>query len=146
MKFPEFNLPDQNGRVRSLEEFRDRLYLVIYFYPRDNTPGCTLEAKEFTGRLDEFHRLGAEVIGISTQTPESHIKFCADHDLKHILLSDGDKRLVKDLGIQSGLTRMAKRTTYLITPVGEIIHVWRNVGAAGHAEEVLRYLKTSTSR
>ncbi len=145
MKFPAFNLPDQNGKIRRLEEFKDRKYLVVYFYPMDNTPGCTTEAKEFTGSLDEFHHLGVEVIGVSTQSPESHTNFCSKHDLKLTLLSDKDKELSKALGILRKLIGTAKRTTYLIKPDGEIIKEWRDVKPAFHTKEVLGYIKNKMS-
>jgi peroxiredoxin Q/BCP len=141
MKFPSLDLPDQEGKIRRLDEFKDREYLVVYFYPMDNTPGCTLEAREFTKHLDDFHRLGTEVLGVSTQSPESHVNFCSRHDLHLILLSDREKRLTKKLGILRRLTGTAKRTTYLIRPDGEIVKEWPNVKPAIHAKEILEYIE-----
>ncbi len=141
-KFPQINLPDQDGQIRKLDEFKDQDYIVIYFYPMDNTPGCTIEAKGFTQYLEDFRRLGVEIIGVSTQSPKSHTNFCNRHDLKLILLSDEEKRLTKQLGILNGLTRTAKRTTYLIQPDGKIVREWRNVKPAIHVQEVLDYIKS----
>lgn len=141
MKFPAFSLPDQEGRIRRLEDFEGRRLLVIYFYPMDNTPGCTAEAKEFTELLEEFHRLEVEVIGVSTQSPESHSRFCSKHGLRLILLSDREKVLSRELGILRGLFGTAKRTTYLVRPDGEVLKVWENVKPRGHAREVLEYIR-----
>lgn len=113
---------------------------MIYFYPRDNTSGCTREAKDFTARLEEFHGLGAEVIGVSTQSTRSHRNFKDKHQLKHILLSDEKGRLAETLGILKE-TGTAKRTTYLVDPKGNIVKVWRNVKVKGHVDQALKYLK-----
>jgi peroxiredoxin Q/BCP len=141
-KFPKLDLPDQYGRIRTLDEFKNQNYVVVYFYPMDNTPGCTIEARGFTQHLDDFHNLGVEIIGVSTQSPKSHINFCDRHDLKLILLSDEEKRLTKQLGILNHLTRTAKRTTYLIQPDGKIVKEWQSVKPAIHVQEVLDYVKS----
>lgn len=108
----------------------------------DNTPGCSIEAKGFTQHLDEFHKHGVEVIGVSTQSPESHINFCSRHDLKLILLSDKEKQLTKQLGLLNSLTRTAKRTTFLIQPDGKIVKEWQNVKPPIHVQEVLDYIES----
>ena len=137
--FPSFSLMDDQENVRKLEDFRGR-WLVVYFYPRDNTSGCTREARDFTSKLEEFHNLGAEVIGVSTQSTRSHRNFKEKHGLKHILLSDEKGRLAEKLGILKE-TGTAKRTTYLVDPKGNIVKIWKNVKVKGHADEVLEYLK-----
>ncbi|HEY4699775.1 MAG TPA: peroxiredoxin [Nitrososphaerales archaeon] len=142
MIFPAFSLKDQDGKLRGLDEFKDRKFLVIYFYPRDNTPGCTIEAKQFTDALGDFHSLGVEVMGVSTQSPKSHQDFCFKHDLKLILLSDEDKILIKELGISGKVLGFAKRTTYLVKPDGEIVNIWKDVSPIGHAKAVLEYVKS----
>jgi len=142
LKFPSFSLKDQDGKLRRLDEFNDRKFLVIYFYPKDNTPGCTIEAKQFTDALGDFHSLGVEVIGVSTQSQKSHQDFCVKHDLKLILLSDDEKILIKELGIFSKLFGVAKRTTYLVKPDGEIVNIWKDVSPIGHAKAVLEYVKS----
>ena len=108
----------------------------------DNTPGCTIESKGFTQHLDEFRKHGVEVIGVSTQSPESHVNFCSRHDLNLILLSDKEKRLTKQLGLLNSLTRTAKRTTFLIQPDGKIVKEWQNVKPPIHVQEVLDYIES----
>ncbi len=145
-KAPDFRLKADDGREYSLGDFRGK-WLVLYFYPRDNTPGCTAEAKEFSELLDEFHELGAEVVGVSPQTAESHAKFRQKHGLRVMLLADPDKEVIKAYGAWGVKKRYGKtsegviRSTFLISPEGELIKVWRNVRAKGHAAKVLEELK-----
>ncbi|MGB9553111.1 MAG: peroxiredoxin [Candidatus Caldatribacteriaceae bacterium] len=119
-------------------------WAIFYFYPRDGTPGCTREALDFSERLEEVHRLGGEVVGVSTQSPESHRKFAEKYGLRHILLSD-DGTLGRLLGIlkESGTT---ERSTFLVTPEGGVARVWKKVKVPGHAEEVVGELKKLLSR
>lgn len=143
-QFPDFHLPayfpeeDRTGEVK-LSDFRGR-WLVVYFYPRDNTPGCTKEALLFTEWLPKIHEQGNEVIGVSTQSVESHRKFAQKYGLKHILATDVSGKLASTLGIL-GLTGTAARTTYLINPEGFLVNDWKKVKVAGHVEEVLRAIE-----
>ncbi len=122
-------------------------YVVLYFYPKDNTPGCTTEALEFTRLLDEFKKHNAVVIGISADTCESHKKFIAKHNLGVILLSDPNKEIIKKYGSWGKKKMYGKeregtiRSTFIIDKNLNIVKSWKNVRAKGHAEEVLKFLK-----
>ena len=138
---PPFCLPDAGGKEVCLESFRGK-WVVLYFYPRDNTPGCTLEAIQFSKALEEFAGLGAQVIGVSTDSPESHVKFTEKHDLTVLLLSDTSHTVIGAYGSWRPKTFFGKeilgtsRDTFLIDPVGKIVEVWRKVSVKGHAEAV----------
>jgi len=139
LKFPDFQLkgyiPEtQREEVFSLNNFQGK-WVIFYFYPRDATPGCTKEAIAFTEKLEEIRSKGVEVVGVSTQSVESHQKFAKKYNLKHILLSD-DESLSKNLGIL-GVTGTAARTTFLVDPQGFIVKDWKKVKVAQHVEEVL---------
>jgi len=143
---PDFQLPDSNGKKRTLKEFRGK-YIVLYFYPKDDTPGCTLEGRDFTARIKEFESLNTVVIGISTDSPESHCNFSEKYKLGIILLSDQTKEVVKKYGVWEKQLLFLKlfygvsRTTFLINPQGVIIHTWKKVTVNGHVEEVLEKIK-----
>ncbi|MDD1665742.1 MAG: peroxiredoxin [Methanomicrobiales archaeon] len=138
---PDFCLPDADRKEICLGSFRGR-WVVLYFYPRDNTPGCTLEAIQFSRALEEFAGLGAQVIGVSTDSPESHEKFTEKHQLTVLLLSDPDHHVVAAYGAWKPKTFFGKeilgteRDTFLIDPEGKIAEVWRKVSVKGHAEAV----------
>jgi peroxiredoxin Q/BCP len=138
---PLFCLPDAGGKEICLEGFRGK-WVVLYFYPRDNTPGCTLEAIQFSKALEEFAGLGAQVIGVSTDSPESHQEFAERHDLAVLLLSDPDHHVIGAYGAWKPKTFFGKeilgteRDTFLIDPEGKIAEVWRKVSVKGHAEAV----------
>jgi len=145
-KAPNFKLPSSNNKDFELNKNLKR-YLVIYFYPRDNTPGCTNEAKDFSKLNKEFKKLNCEIVGISKDSIESHKKFIIKFKIPFQLLSDekiialkkykawGEKSMYgkKFMGI--------KRTTILINPKGKIIKIWNNVKVTDHAKEVLNFLK-----
>jgi peroxiredoxin Q/BCP len=140
-KAPAFALPDQDGAQVKLADFAGT-WVVLYFYPKDDTPGCTTEACEFTDGIKEFEKLDAVVLGCSADSPESHRKFIARHDLKITLLSDPDRAVMKMYGAWGeksmyGRTTMGViRSTVLIDPQGKVGCHWPNVKAAGHAEKV----------
>ncbi len=144
---PKFSLPDQNGVVRIVEEFSGK-WLLIYFYPKDNTPGCTTEACEIRDAWGEFKKTGAEVVGISTDSVESHKKFGEKHSLPFTILSDTEKKTVEDYevwGLKSFMGKSfmgTRRTSFLIDPHGKIAKIYENVKPAEHAEEVLRDIQT----
>jgi len=147
---PGFCLPDQDGRDVCLEEFSGR-WLVVYFYPRDNTTGCTKEALDFTQSLKDFRALGAEVLGISPDSPASHRKFREKHGLEVRLLSDPEHRVLEAYGAW-GLKKMygkeyqgVLRSTAIINPEGKISRVWKRVRVKGHVEEVEEELKSLIS-
>jgi thioredoxin-dependent peroxiredoxin len=138
---PPFCLPDAERKEVCLESFRGK-WVILYFYPRDNTPGCTLEAIQFSKALEEFASLGAQVIGVSTDSPESHVKFAEKHDLTVLLLSDPDHRVIGAYDAWKPKSFLGKeflgteRDTFLIDPEGKVAEVWRRVSVKGHAEAV----------
>jgi len=147
MKAPAFSLADQSGESVSLKEFLGK-WLILYFYPRDNTPGCTVEAIEFSALIKEFAKLNAEILGVSQDSCESHQKFIEGKKLTVRLLSDDDSEMQKTYGVWRKKKFMGReftgtvRTTVLINPKGEIIKIWDPVKAKGHAKEVLTELES----
>ena len=144
---PDFCLPDQNGTEHCLKDYRGK-WVVLYFYPRDNTSGCTAEAREFTELKPEFERLGAVILGVSKDSVQSHQKFVAKHNLGITLLSDPEHRVLETYGAwqlrrQCGRESWGTvRSTVLIDPEGRIVYHWPKVTKAkGHAEKVLLKLK-----
>ena len=141
-KAPDFTLPADGGRTVSLSEFSGKT-VVLYFYPKDDTPGCTKEAIGFTEAADAFHAAGAVVIGVSKDTVAKHDKFRDKHDLKVILASDADGDVCERYGVwvekkMYGKTYMGiERATVLIGPDGVIQQVWRKVKVPGHVDAVL---------
>jgi len=144
-KAPEFSLPDENGKIVNLKDLRGK-WVVLYFYPKDNTPGCTIEAQDFTAELQEFEKLSATVFGISRDSAESHRKFIEKKELKITLLSDADHKVMEDFGVWQLKKMYGKesmgivRSTFLIDPDGKIAHVWPKVSVKGHVDEVKRVL------
>ncbi|ASJ13948.1 peroxiredoxin [Thermococcus radiotolerans] len=134
---------DEEGKEVSLLEVLGGKWTVLYVYPKDNTPGCTTEAKEFTELLPEFERLGFQVIGVSKDSVKSHMKFKEKHGLKVRLLSDPEVKLIKALGAWGKKKRYGKeyegviRSTFIFDPNGEIVWKKLNVRAKGHAAKVL---------
>ena len=145
-KAPDFCLPDYQGKKHSLKDFRGK-WVVLYFYPKDNTSGCTREAKEFTDAKDEFEKLNAVIIGISKDSPKSHEKFINKHNLNILLLSDEEHSVIEAYGAWGKKKRYGKeyfgtvRSTFLIDPEGRIVKVWKNVRVNGHVDDVLKTLK-----
>ena len=143
---PNFCLPDKDNTEVCLKNFQGK-YVVLYFYPKDNTPACTTEAIGFTGILSDLQKLDADVVGISPDSPESHAKFIEKKNLKVTLLSDVDKKVIKVYGKWGKKKFRGKeyigviRSTFLIDPDGNITHIWPNVSVKGHAEDVKRILE-----
>ncbi len=145
----KFCLPNQNGEEVCLQKLLDSYdYVVLYFYPKDNTPGCTIEAIEFTKLLPKFKKLNATVVGVSSDSVESHKKFCEKYGLKIQLLSDKEKKVLKAYKVWK-LKKIAgkkhygiERSTFLINKEGKIVYEWRKVKPRGHAKEVLQTLKS----
>lgn len=136
---PAFELPDQQGEVRRLEDYAGK-WLVLYFYPKDNTPGCTTQACEFRDNIFAFRRLGAEIVGISLDDVETHLKFAEQHGLPFTLLADEGGAVAREYGVlrNFGLVQLASRQTFLISPEGIIAHHYDKVDVNRHSEEVLR--------
>jgi len=140
-KAPAFTLPDENGDPVKLGALAGQ-WVVLYFYPKDDTPGCTVEACEFTSGLKGFEKLDATVLGCSRDSAESHRKFIAKHKLKIKLLSDPEHAVMEKYGAWGEKNNYGKKTmgvirsTTLIDPEGRVAYHWPNVKAAGHAEAV----------
>jgi thioredoxin-dependent peroxiredoxin len=134
-KAPAFCIPDKDKKETCLESFKGK-WVVLYFYPRDDTPGCTMEAMDFTESLDDFVGRNAVILGMSTDSPESHCRFYDKYKLKLTLLSDTEKTVVRDYGVLGKLGLLVDRTTFLINPQGKIAHIWRSVKVQDHIDEV----------
>lgn len=140
---PEFDARSDDGRPIRLADLRGR-WVVLYFYPRANTPGCSIEARRFEAALPEFERLGAAVIGVSTDTEARQANFRDSCGLSFPLIPDGDRALSRAYGVigrLGGLLGMAARQTFLIDPRGDVAHHWPSVNPQTHAAEVLRWLQ-----
>jgi peroxiredoxin Q/BCP len=140
-KAPAFALPDQDGRTVTLAALAGS-WVVLYFYPKDDTPGCTTEACEFTDSIKEFERVDAVVLGCSPDSPASHAKFAAKYSLKVRLLSDPAHEVMERYGawgeksMYGQTTQGVIRSTVIIDPRGVVAHHWPTVKAAGHAAAV----------
>ena len=145
-KAPNFKLPSSNNKNFEINKSLDQ-YLVIYFYPRDNTPGCTNEAKDFSKLYKEFKKLNCNIFGISKDSVDSHKKFINKFKIPFQLLSDEKIIALKKYGAWGEKSMYGKkfmgikRTTFLINPKGKIIKIWNNVKVKDHAKEVLSCLK-----
>ncbi|MEM6614142.1 MAG: thioredoxin-dependent thiol peroxidase [Cyanobacteria bacterium P01_C01_bin.72] len=147
---PNFSAQDQHGTTVSLQDYPDR-WLVLYFYPKDNTPGCTTEAKDFTAYSQEFAELGADIIGVSPDSAKLHCKFIDKHDLSVRLLSDPEHQVIEAYGAWRLKKFMGKeymgvvRSTFLISPERQITQVWDKVRVKAHVEKVLAELKAQVA-
>ena len=145
-KAPDITLPDAQEQSMSLQDFKDK-WVVIYFYPKDNTPGCTIEAIDFTVRKDEFDKLNTVVIGISKDSCQSHAKFIEKRDLTVLLLSDPDHKVQDAYGVWQPKKFMGReflgtlRSTFIVDPKRTIRYVNYKVSAKGHAQEMLETVK-----
>lgn len=144
---PNFTLPSENGTNVSLESLRGK-WVVLYFYPADMTPGCTMEAHNFEHDLARYQALNAEIVGVSVQSVESHKKFCAKDGLTFTLLADTGKKVVAEYGSLGNYMgfKIAKRNTFLIDPQGKIAKVWTGVDPAHHSQQVLAALHEMEKR
>jgi peroxiredoxin Q/BCP len=142
-KAPDFALPSQMGKMVSLSDFLDRKPLVLFFYPKDDTPGCTKEACAFRDDHEEFGKLDAEVIGISSDSVESHNSFAARHDLPFTLLSDEEGKVRKLYGVPNTLGLFPGRVTYVIDAEGTVRHVFASqLDVQKHVEEARKALSS----
>ncbi|MBN1454696.1 MAG: peroxiredoxin [Methanomicrobia archaeon] len=143
---PDFCLPDQDDRDVCLHDFTG-MWVVLYFYPRDNTSGCTREALDFSAARDELEHMNTVVLGVSADSVESHRKFVAKHDLKVRLLSDSDHNVLERYSAWQLKKLYGKefwgtvRSTILIDPAGVIAHIWPKVVVKGHVEAVTQKLE-----
>ncbi|MCI5043867.1 MAG: thioredoxin-dependent thiol peroxidase [Aquisalinus sp.] len=145
-KAPKFRLEADNGETLTLTSFKGRK-LVLYFYPKDDTPGCTKQAIGFTERLADFEKAGAAVLGVSKDTLEKHKKFRDKHNLEVLLASDPDGEVIESYGSWVEKNMYGKkymgieRSTFLIDEKGTIQEVWRKVRVPGHVDKVLERVK-----
>lgn len=144
---PGFSLPDQNGSMRRLAEWRGR-WVVLYFYPKDDTPGCTAEACSFRDDISLISALGAQVVGVSVDDTASHKAFAAKHNLPFPLLSDTTADVARQYGALSDwlVMKVAKRYTFLVDPAGRIAKVYLSVDTSRHSTEIIGDLKLLQGR
>ncbi len=138
MTAPTFTLLDQDGKEHTLAEYGGK-WVLLYFYPKDDTPGCTIEACTIRDQFKDFTKIGAEVLGVSTDSVASHKKFAEKFELPFTLLADVNKEVV-------GMYGVSKRTSFLIAPEGKVAKVYENVKPAEHAAEVIADLKALTDK
>ena len=144
---PEFQLPATGGQPFSLAAVRGKT-LILYFYPKDSTPGCTTEAQQFRDLHEEFLQAGCVIAGVSRDSVKSHENFKAKQNLPFELISDADETLctqfavIKEKKLYGKLVRGVERSTFVIDGQGVLRHEWRGVKAPGHAQEVLDFIKT----
>lgn len=140
---PDFSLTDSDGKTRQLADFAGK-WLVLYFYPKDETPGCTIEACSLRDARDDIVSLGAEVVGVSRDDASSHEKFKAKHTLNFTLLSDPDKVAIEAYGAwgkkQFGMEGILRKT-FIINPAGQIVKIYGRVTPLGHGQKVVEDLK-----
>jgi len=137
-KAPAVSLPSQDGSTVSLKDFRGK-WVVLYFYPKDNTPGCTIEAHNFQRDLSKYEEKNAVILGVSVDSSASHQDFCTKQSLTFKLLADTEKKVVAEYGSLSE-RGFASRNTFLIDPKGKIVKVWTAVKPSEHSEEILATL------
>lgn len=150
MKAIDFSLPDQNEQIHTLGDYRGK-YLLIYFYPKDDTPGCTKEACNFRDGIHQFTERGIEIVGISKDSVASHKKFADKYKLNFTLLSDSEHKVIEEYGAW-GIKKFmgkkfngVKRNTYLVNPDGEIIKTYENVNPLSHFEIIIKDLDSLIS-
>jgi peroxiredoxin Q/BCP len=139
---PDFTLPDQAGKPHALTDYAGQ-WMVLYFYPKDDTPGCTREACSFRDDLHQLEKLGARVVGVSVDDTDSHAQFARKYHLPFPLLSDKDGKVADSYGALTnlGLIRIAKRYTFLIDPAGKIAKAYLSVDTSRHSQEIIDDLK-----
>ena len=143
---PDFKLSDQNGKQHALQEYRGR-YLVLYFYPKDDTPGCTQEACAFRDDLALITEMNAQVVGISVDDSESHAQFAKKYHLPFPLLADKSGAVADSYGalLNLGIMKLARRFTFLIDPEGNLNKIYMSVETSRHSQEIINDLKKLTA-
>ncbi|PIC70058.1 thioredoxin-dependent thiol peroxidase [Sporosarcina sp. P18a] len=148
---PAFSLANENGEIVSLDQFKGKKYVVLYFYPKDSTPGCTTEACDFRDAQADFEGLNAVVLGVSPDHAASHQKFIAKHGLPFSLLVDEDHIVAEQYGVWKLKKNFGKeymgieRSTFLIDPTGTVVKEWRKVRVKGHVADALATLEQLTN-
>jgi peroxiredoxin Q/BCP len=139
---PDFTLPSQDGSKISLHDFKGK-WVVLYFYPKDGTSGCTLEAHNFQRDIAKYQQDNAVIVGVSVDSADSHKEFCAKQGLSFKLLADTDKTVSREYDSLMPVIHMSSRNTFLIAPDGKVAKVWMGVSPAKHSAEVLAALASS---
>jgi thioredoxin-dependent peroxiredoxin len=143
---PDFTLPSQSGVMVNFKDFIGTKPVVLFFYPKDDTPGCTKEACAFRDDYDQFEKLDAEVIGISSDSVESHRRFAKKHDLPFTLLSDEGRKVSRLYGVSNAFGIFPGRVTYVIDTQGVVRHIFSSqLGVEQHVEEALNALQSISS-
>ena len=149
-KAPDFSAPDQTGKVHKLSDYSGR-WVILYFYPKDETLGCTKEACSFRDNLADFTKMGVVVLGVSKDSVESHKKFSKHHNLNFPILSDVDKKIINDYGVWKLKKFLGReyfgvaRTTFLIDPAGKIRKIYEKVNPLGHINQIIDDLRNLRS-
>ena len=143
---PNFNLQDQNGNWRTLDNYKGK-WVVLFFYPKDQTPGCTTEACNFRDNIFEFQKLNAQILGVSLDDIESHQAFSEKYSLPYPILADANKECATEYGVLGKFMMMtiAKRQSFVINPEGKIVKHYKKVDPDTHTEQVIGDLKKLTS-
>ena len=150
-KAPEFSLKDKDSKLHSLKDVKSS-FIVLYFYPKDSTPGCTIEAHQFNKDLPNFKKLNTVIIGISGGDEKSKTKFCEKHNLKLLLLSDSDFKVSKKYNVYGEKSFMGKkflgisRTTFILDKNHKIINIYNKVNPQSNSEEVLSFIKQNEAK
>ena len=148
-KIPDLEITLANGGSARLSDYRGK-WLVLYFYPKDSTPGCTTEGQDFNALLTKFRRAGAEILGVSRDSVKSHCNFIAKQGFRFDLVSDADEALCQAFGVIKEKNMYGRkvmgieRSTFLIDPQGRVAESWRGLKVPGHAESVLEALKKAS--
>lgn len=141
---PDFSLTNQAGETVILSSFRGQKAVVLYFYPKDDTPGCTVESCSFRDSYEDFQQIGAEVIGVSSDSPSSHQQFASKYKLPFTLVSDADGKVRREYGVPSTLGLLPGRVTYVIDQAGVVRHIFNSQfnpkAHVGEAKKVLQSL------
>lgn len=140
---PDFKLQDQKGDWHTLNQYKGK-FVVLYFYPKDNTPGCTTQACELRDNIFAFKKVDAVILGVSVDDVASHKKFAEEHSLPFDILADSSQEVSTKYGVLKnfGVTKLASRQTFLIGPDGKIVKHWANVDPKGHSDMVLAEIKS----
>jgi thioredoxin-dependent peroxiredoxin len=142
---PNFEGPTSDGSKLGLKNFLGKKNLVLYFYPKDDTPGCTKEACSFRDNLQPIRDMGAEIIGVSLDSIQSHSKFASKYGLSFPLISDKDKRIANAYGVLKDTETSTNRVTFVIDKTGKVVKVFPKVDVTKHTEEVVSALKELAS-
>lgn len=142
---PDFSLPDQHGHDFDITSIKGKKNIVIYFYPKNFTPGCTKEACSFRDSYEDFKSLGAKVIGISSDSKKSHMRFAKQYNLPFILLSDEKGSVKRKFGVKNNLLGLLPgRETYVVNKEGKVLYIFKSMNAERHIQKALDVLRKNT--